>query len=226
MWVRRERTGAEWHSVDDTERLLAVVRDTKASDQERSAAAWALVGNYRPLILKTVVSVVRSFGEHPSDHVVERLHNDAALKLVGALDRFDGEARQFGAWSRVVVRHLVVSTLSAEARDQRGRTDDGPLRRMAAPTPNPAEQLEAREDERLRAHRLAVLDGALERLRAAQSDPKDGERYRAFYLKEQDGLTFAEIATRLHISESSARNRHREARQRLQQFIDEARGVA
>ncbi|MEM7341874.1 MAG: sigma-70 family RNA polymerase sigma factor [Actinomycetota bacterium] len=224
--MRADPTERYQHSIDDTARLLAIARDIELDADERTAGAWALIGNYRPLILKTVVSVVRSFGQTPTEQAVELLHNEAALKLVGALHRFHGEPEQFGAWTRVVVRHLSISALGAEARQRQALADDAPLARVPAPDPRPDEHVLAAEEAQTRADRLAVLDDALERLRSGLSDPKDGERYQAFYLKEQEGMTFADVAAHLHISESSARNRHREARQRLRRFIDEARGVA
>lgn len=213
-------------SVEDTARLLSIVRSGSTTAHRRTAARWELIGNYRPLMITTIVAVVRSFGQTPTATGIDRLHNEAAIRLIDNLHRFDGGAGQFGAWCRVVVRHLTISLLSTEARRARHQAPaSDELAHMASIDPRPDEQLEASEADTLQQARLTALDAALERLRSAEADPKDRERYHAFYLRHQEGLTFAEIAAALHISESSARNRHREARQRLRQFVDDAGGA-
>ena len=171
---------------------LELVRGAREGDER---AFEALVRRHQDAIYGLVMRMV---GERDA---AEELTQDTFVRAWRSLDGFRGEA-QFSTWLyRIAVNLLRDRHASRAARDRRSEVslDDGNLllTPLAAREPSPAEDLEAAETE-ARYHRaLAELD---DDLRAA------------FLLRHQEGLTPAEIAGVLGISESNAKVRVHRAR--------------
>jgi len=131
----------------------------------------------------------------------EELFQDVWMRVIEARNRYAPEAR-FTTWLYTIAHNLLVDHwrkkgLSLVSLD----TEDVPSN-----SANPARQAEAREA-------LARLMHALEALPAAQRE--------AFLLREEAGLTVAEIAAATGCNEEAAKSRLRYAMAKLKAAVDE-----
>ena len=149
--------------------------------------------------------VLRSVRERP---LAEELYQEVWIRVIEARERYERQAR-FTTWLYTIAHHRLIDhwrkaglkTVSLNA------DDDPPAEPATGPAHDPLRQLEGREQ-------LGRLLRALEALPAAQRE--------AFLLREEAGLSVAEIAAATGADEEAAKSRLRYALKKLREALDDA----
>lgn len=153
-----------------------------------------LMRRHNQRIYRAVRSILRDESE------VEEVMQQAYVSAYQHLDQFRGGAR-FSTWLTRIAVH------EALCRVRRARplvAIDGGGETMAAEGPSPEERAAGRE-------LVALLESALDELH---------ENYRSvFVLREVEGLTTAEVAESLQISEDAVKQRLHRAKDQLRQRL-------
>ncbi len=192
---------------DETEDLLA---RWHAGD---SAARDALIERNLPWILERVRARLGAFlrGRADSGDFVQ----EALLDFLAYTPRFRvASEAQFRALLLRVIEHAIGDQYDYHQAWRRRASREQPLASDTvidltgrAPTP-PDERAERNEDQ-------ALLRLALELL--------EPPARRVIQMRQWDGLSYSDIATRLALSESAARKQHQRALQRLAELLDRLR---
>jgi RNA polymerase sigma-70 factor, ECF subfamily len=174
-----------------------LVRQLREGDDR---AAAFLVSLHAPRLF----GYARAIAPDLSDTDRQFVCDIAVETAVRRIDRFDGERGTLERWLRPFVRHAV--------QDWRGTNEHlselpaEPLSSTTSESTDPAREL-ARQRVAEAISELSVTDQLI------------------IGLRDQEQLTYLEIATRLGVSEAACRQRHLRAVRRLAQAIDEDKHV-
>lgn len=185
--------------VDDDAVLVDRLR---AGDE---AAFAELVRRYQPRLLRVAESTVGSRA------VAQEVTQDAWLAVVRGVDRFEGRS-SFRTW---LYRILVNRARSAVHREQRaGRPDDSASERFDArgAWAEPPEPWSERAEDRVVAEHLAA------RVQTLLPQLPDAQR-QVVVLRDVDGLSPAEVADLLGISDGNQRVLLHRGRARLRSLL-------
>lgn len=142
------------------------------------------------------------------DHEAQDAAQDAMLRIVDRIDRFD-PTRPFGAWRDAVVLNVCRDRL--RRRKIRHRHEESAARDAIPPVlPDPSDEAQAAEVRR-------VIVESLSRLTERERE--------VFVLRDLEGLTGPEVARRLGITEGTVRSLLCLARRRLRRLLGDRLGV-
>lgn len=185
------RTNDEW------------VRDLGAKGSEQEAA----LSDLRSALLRALPGALRRYGQIP-EHLLDDVVQDALLRTLSHLDRFEGRSR-FTTWATTIA----VRTALTELR--RRRWKDVSLEDLGAATwPDPDRVAEGENPER-RAAQSQVLR-ALRRI----VDEDLTERQRVAIVSELRGMPQEEIGRRLGISRNAVYKLGHDARRKLKHGLE------
>lgn len=184
------RTGEErLASSAESDRLLDEEHRLALDAQKGDRTAFAtLAGSYYERLFRWLYHLTHD------RHTAEDLTQETLLKAFAALERFKA-GTNFRAWLFRIAYNSFVNQRRSSARQRESLPENLPDNEDG-----PAEQAMQRES-------LALLAEAVDRL------PADFRA--AFLLRAEEGLSFRQIASILHLTEETARWRVFKARQKL-----------
>lgn len=187
---------------------LALVKAARAGDRD---AINALLARYQARIYGLCFRMVNRRDK------AEDLAQDALVKLIQNLDRFDGRA-QFGTWAYRITMNVCISHLRAE-RLRRHPSLDAPRKGLAG-RPDENRIAGAIEQRREPAAILGV-QGAEDRQRLLQAlDRLDDEQRAILLLRDSRGLDYDQIAEVLGVPTGTVKSRLFRARQALRDAME------
>jgi RNA polymerase sigma-70 factor (ECF subfamily) len=171
-------TEARVHALDEDARLMLSFREGDASAFDALFARWA-----RPL-LRYLERMVRDAG------AAEELVQEAFLRVYRARERYEPDAR-FSTWLYRIATNLALNELRRpRRRDPHDSLDAPDAQPLAAGSPPADEEVDARR--------------RVERLELALAELPERQRA-ALWLTAVEGLSSAEVAESLEVSESAVK---------------------
>lgn len=174
-----------------------------ARDGKHGAGAY-LVSRYAPKLLGYCRGIAHDLGDVDQELVVGL----AIEKALRKIDTYDPNRAPFEIWLRTFVKFATMEWRRSQAQTftVNPTLQDGPLNQEAAPVHDPNAPT---------SNRLApVIDALNEAL--PQLSPQDQI---IIGLRDLEGRPFNDIASRLEITEATARQRHHRAKGRLKKLL-------
>jgi len=190
--ARPARTNEDW------------LRDLRAGAAEQSAALEAL----RAYLLRALPGALKRYGPMP-EHLLEDVVQDALLRVLDQLDRFEGRSR-FTTWVTTIAVRVALTEL------RRRRWKDVSLDELTAgaevalPDPTDAESDPERKAAQLRI--LRVMHEILER--------ELSERQRIAIVAELRGMPQQEVGRRLGSTRNAVYKLGHDARRKLKSGLE------
>jgi RNA polymerase sigma-70 factor (ECF subfamily) len=193
-------------------RPAAAIRFSTLSDEEIVARVLdgdkplfeVLMRRHNERVYRAARAIVRD------DHEAEDVMQDAYVRAYSHLAQFDGRAK-FSTWLTKIAVYEALARAKRQGRYE--QLDDYSLERLmpTTPPPDPERQAFGRE-------LAALIESAVDNL---------GDGYReVFMLREIEGLSTAEVAQILDVSEDVVKTRLSRARHAIQQDLLDRTGAA